>query len=113
MMQRTVRLLLLSAVLGSLSAQIFKSIDLSTANTAKKFYVVFASRNDTTTGHAFVVWGIEDGVRRCSTGKAFGLYPESDTSTCRTAFGTVPGGLVDEKINHRVRKTAPELIIQV
>src|SRR5260370_18998830 len=109
MMQRTVRLLLLSAVLGSLSAQIFKSIDLSTDKTPKKFYVVFASRNDTTTGHAFVVWGIEDGVRRCTSVKAFGLYPQSDSGTCRTAFGTVSGHLVDEKINHSMGKIAAEL----
>jgi hypothetical protein len=113
MMRPSARLLLLSAVLGSLSAQVSKSIDLSTAKTAKKFYVVFASRNDTTTGHAFVVWGIEDGVRRCSSVKAFGLYPESDSGNCRTAFGTVSGHLVDEKINHSVGKIAAELIVQV
>src|SRR6266404_799148 len=114
MMQHFARLLLLSAVLGSLSAQVSKSIDLSTATTAKKkFYVVFASRKDTTTGHAFVVWGIEDGVRRRSSVKAFGLYPESDSSTCRTTFGTVSGHLVDEKINHSMGKIAAELIVQV
>ena len=113
MMQRSARLLLLWAVLGSLSAQVSKSIDLSTAKTAKKFFVMFASRNDTTTGHAFVVWGIEDGVRRRSTVKAFGLYPESDSGACRTAFGTVSGHLVDEKINHGMGKIAAELIVQV
>jgi hypothetical protein len=113
MMQRFARLLLLSAVLGPLSAQVSKGIDLTTAKTVKKFYVVFASRNDTTTGHAFVVWGIEDGVRRRSTVKAFGLYPESDSGACRTAFGTVSGHLVDEKINHSMGKIAAELIVQV
>jgi hypothetical protein len=112
-MQRFATFLLLSAALGSLSAQVSKSIDLSTAKAAKKFYVVFASRNDTTTGHAFVVWGVEDDVHRCSSVKAFGLYPESDNGTCRTAFGTVSGHLVDEKINHSVGKIAAELVVQV
>ena len=106
-------LLLLSVVLGSLSAQTSRRLDLTTTQAAKKFYVVFASRNDTTTGHAFIVWGVEDDKRRCSTVQALGLYPESDSGTCRTAFGTVSGHLVDEKVNHSVGKIAAQLTVRV
>jgi hypothetical protein len=112
-MRRSAILLLLPVLLGSLSAQASKRLDLSTTHAARKFYVVFASRNDTTTGHAFVVWGVEDGKRRCSQVQALGLYPESDSGTCRTAFGTVSGHLVDEKINHSVGKIAAQLIVRV
>ena len=59
------------------------------------------------------MWGIEDGVPRCSSVKAFGLYPESDSGACRTAFGTVSGHLVDQKVKHSVGKIAAELIVQV
>jgi len=106
-------LMLLPVLLGSLSAQASKRLDLSTTHAARKFYVVFASRNDTTTGHAFVVWGVEDDKRRCSKVQALGLYPESDSGTCRTAFGTVSGHLVDEKVNHSVGKIAAQLIVRV
>ena len=105
---------LAAAVLASpLAAQESKTLDLSTAAGNKNYYVVFAARGGSATGHAFVVWGIEDGVRRRSSIKAFGLYPESDSANCTSMVRSVPGAVMDELVNHSVQGITVELIVRV
>ena len=96
-----------------LCAQVSKTIDLSTTQGGKAHYVVFASRGGSVTGHAFVVWGIEDDARRQSTIQAFGLYPENDSANCRSMIRTVPGRVMDEMANHSVQSINMELIVRV
>src|SRR5260370_710683 len=96
-----------------LSAQVSKTLDLSTTPGNQRFYVIFASRGGSATGHAFVVWGMEDDVRQRSTIKAFGLYPESEGNNCSSAVRTVPGRVLDELANHSVQGITQELIVRV
>ena len=97
----------------ALSAQVSKSLDLSTTHGLKKFYVVFAARGGSATGHAFVVWGVEDGIRRRSSIKAFGLYPAAEGTNCSSAVRTVPGRVMDELQNHSVQGITQQLIVRV
>jgi hypothetical protein len=94
-------------------AQVSKTLDLSTEQGKNIYYVVFASRGGSSTGHAFVVWGIEDGVHRKSTIRAFGLYPENDGTNCSSAVRTVPGRVMDELLNHSVQSINQQLIVRV
>jgi hypothetical protein len=105
--------LLLGACLLPLSAQTIKTLDLSTTALNKRFYVIFAARGGSFTGHAFVMWGLEDSVRKRSTIRAFGLYPESDQNACQSAFGKIAGTIVDESVNHGIADITDELIVQV
>lgn len=98
---------------ASPSEPVSKTLDLSTVPTSKTYYVVLASRGGSATGHAFVVWGIEDRVRRRSTIQALGLYPENDTAQCSTVVRTVPGRVMDELINHSVQGITQELVVRV
>jgi hypothetical protein len=110
--------LLLGASVIPVSAQTIRTLDLSgaAANSAaanKKFYVIFAARGGSATGHAFVMWGVEDSVQKRSTIRAFGLYPESDQNACRSAFGRIAGTIVDESVNHSMIDITDELIVKV
>jgi hypothetical protein len=90
-----------------------KTLDLSTAIGKKAHYVVFAARGGSATGHAFVVWGIEDGVSRRSSIRALGLYPEASANNCSSVVRTVPGRVMDEMLNHSVQSITEELIVRV
>ncbi len=103
----------LGVSLAPLEAQVSKTLDLSTTYGLKTFYVVFASRGGSATGHAFVVWGVEDGVRRKSTVRALGLYPEGEGTNCSSVVRTVPGRVMDELINHSVQGITQQLIVRV
>ena len=105
--------LLLGASILPVSAQAIKTLDLSSTTANKKFYVIFAARGGSATGHAFVMWGLEDSVRKRSTIRAFGLYPERDQNACRSAFGKIAGTIVDESVNHGIADITDELIVQV
>src|SRR5260370_5223901 len=101
-------------VLPPLSAQTIKTLDLSTTTSnSQKFYVIFAARGGSATGHAFVMWGVEDSVRKRSPIRSFGLYPETDQNACRSAFGKIAGTIVDESVNHSIADITDELIVQV
>ena len=104
---------LLFLILAPLCAQVSKTLDLSTKDDSKTHYVVFASRGGSATGHAFVVWGVEDGERRQSTIQAFGLYPENEGTNCSSVIRTVPGRVMDELANHSVQSITMELIVRV
>jgi len=97
----------------ALSAQVSKTIDLSTEHGRKAYYVVFASRGGSATGHALVVWGIEDGIKRRSSIRALGLYPEGEGTNCSSVVRTVPGRVMDELINHSVQGITEELVVRV
>lgn len=97
----------------SLSAQAIQTMDRSTARTRTKYYVIFAVRGGSATGHAFVLWGTEDSVHKRSTIKAYGLYPKNDKDGCSSAFRKVPGAVVDESLNHGVTEITDELIVKV
>jgi len=99
--------------IASVVAQTSKILDLSAAVSPKKFYVIFAARGGSATGHAFVLWGVEDGIHRRSTIRAFGLYPESDKNNCQSVYRRIPGTVVDESLNHGISKITDQLIVRV
>jgi hypothetical protein len=75
---------------SALCAQNSKTLDLRTRHTRKSFYVILAARGGSATGHAFVLWGVEDNVHRRSTIQAFGLYPEGTGANCGALVRNVP-----------------------
>ncbi len=102
-----------------LSAQVLQTLDLSTKHGRrafpKAFYVVLASRGGSSTGHAFVVWGVEDGARKMSSMEALGLYPASDGANCAALVHSVSGSgrVLDEMANHSVQGITYALIVKV
>jgi hypothetical protein len=107
--------LAIALALFPLSAQVLQTMDLSTTHGRKTFYVVLASRGGSSTGHAFVVWGIEDGARKMSSIEALGLYPESDGANCAALMHSVSGSgrVMDEMANHSVQGITYALIVKV
>jgi hypothetical protein len=97
------------------SAQVLQTLDLSAAQGRQAYYVVLASRGGSSTGHAFVVWGIEDGARKMSSMEALGLYPENEVTDCATLIHTVSGSgrVMDEMLNHSVQSITYALIVKV
>jgi hypothetical protein len=100
-------------VIHPISAQTSKTLDLHRQHSKKSFYVVLAARGGSATGHAFVVWGVEDGVRHKTTVRALGLYPDSSANNCGTLVRTVPGGVLDELKTHSFQAITEELIVRV
>jgi hypothetical protein len=103
---------------SALHAQNIKTLDLRTQrlqpqHARKSFYVILAARGGSATGHAFVLWGIEDSVRRRTTIQAFGLYPDGSRRNCSSLVRTVPGGISDEMKNHSFQAITEELIVRV
>lgn len=107
--------ILLALALGAfpVSAQVLTTLDLSAGHGHPAFYVVLASRGGSSTGHAFVVWGIEDDTRKMSSIEALGLYPENDSEQCSTVVTTVSGRVMDEMVNHSVQGITYALILHV
>ena len=97
----------------SIQAQTVKTLDLHTQPSKNVFYVVLASRGGSATGHAFVVWGIEDAKTHRTTVRAEGLYPEGNSSSCSSQVRTVPGGMLDELKTHSFQSIDQELIVRV
>jgi hypothetical protein len=97
------------------SAQVLQTLDLSATQGRQAYYVVLASRGGSSTGHAFVVWGIEDGARKMSSMEALGLYPENEVADCATLIHTVSGSgrVMDEMLNHSVQSITYALIVKV
>ncbi len=112
-----------AVLIAPLCAQNIKTLDLRTPHPRKRhsrnqdsrrsFYVILAARGGSATGHAFVLWGIEDSVRRRTTIQAFGLYPDGSRGNCSSLVRSVPGGLLDEMKNHSFQAITQELIVRV
>jgi len=88
-------------------------MDLHTQHSKNSFYVVLASRGGSATGHAFVVWGIEDALHHRTTVRALGLYPDSSGTNCSSVVRTVPGGIFDELKTHSFQSINQALIVRV
>ncbi len=97
----------------SIQAQIVKTLDLHAQPSKSAFYVVLASRGGSATGHAFVVWGMEDARTHRTTVRALGLYPEGSSSSCSSQVRTVPGGMLDELKTHSFQSIDQELVVRV
>jgi hypothetical protein len=102
-----------AVVICPISAQTSQMLDLHSQHSKKAYFVVLAARAGSATGHAFVVWGIEDGVRHRSTVRALGLYPDSSSTNCSSLVRTVPGGVLDELQTHSFQGITEELIVRV
>jgi hypothetical protein len=74
------------------------------------YYIVFCARGGSRTGHAFVVWGVEDRQRRLSTSQAYGFYPAQDG--VHMIFGSVSGQLRAEAFGSMSQIT-DRLIVRV
>jgi hypothetical protein len=103
----------LAVPISQLHAQASKTIDLRAGHSKSSFYVVLAARGGSATGHAFVVWGVEDARRHRSTVRALGLYPDGSSSNCSSVVRTVPGGVLDELKTHSFQGITQELIVRV
>jgi hypothetical protein len=107
-------------------------IVLSKSDDANRYFVVFAARGSTVetrswTGHAFVVWGIEDTRTQQSSYRAYGMYPKdpNEDGDKNAGFGAVPqeilrmvfggpGELRDEAPKmHSVGAITHDLIVEV
>ncbi len=114
-MARFVPALLLLAA-NALAAPLSKVLDLRNSVCAEKsYYVVLAARGGSATGHALVIWGIEDNEKAKSTIQALGLYPEGsrESDNCASTVRSVPGGLLDELHSHSVDAITQQLIVRV
>lgn len=107
------RILILAALTSALDAQNSKTLDFHTQRSRKSFYVILAARDGSATGHAFVLWGVEDHVRRRSTIRAFGLYPDGGGANCGALARNVSGGILDEMKNHSFQAITQQLIVRV
>lgn len=96
-----------------LAAQTSKTLDLHTQRSKSSYYVILASRGGSATGHAFVVWGVEDAPRHRTTVRALGLYPESSSTNCSSLVRNVPGGMLDELQTHSFQGIDQKLILRV
>jgi hypothetical protein len=97
-----------------------KEIDFRQKTEENKYFLVFAARGDSEegksiTGHAFVIWGIEDHKANSSSYKAWGFYPQdlSPLGQVRAIFGQVPGNIVDEVLKGSLRTVSDTLIVRV
>jgi hypothetical protein len=102
-----------SAAGFSCGAQSIQTLDLHRHKSKDAFYVVLASRGGSATGHAFVVWGVEDARTHRTTVRAEGLYPEGSSSSCGPQVRTVRGGMLDELKTHSFQSIDEELIVRV
>ena len=93
--------------------QTSKTIDLRTEHARNSYYVVLASRGGSATGHAFVVWGVEDARRHRTTVRALGLHPENSGANCSSLVRHVPGGMLDELKTHSFQVITQALIVRV
>lgn len=114
----TLYLLVYSAQLYS---QNVKNIDLTSKKDDSKYFVVICGRNNTITGHAFIVWGREDAILQQSVlDGAFGLYAKETGSTTadgirifKAFFSKVPGEIADEFYKGSLTQELIRFIIQV
>src|SRR5271170_2068193 len=113
MAARVIQLSLLFLFTNALSAQVSKTLDLTSTPEKNTHYVVFASRGRSATGHSFVIWGVEDAARKRSTVQALGLYPEKSAPSCGSLTSNVPGLLLDELATHSLEAVDQELIVRV
>lgn len=98
-----------------------KSLDLTSKADASKYFVVLCGRNNSLTGHAFIIWAKEDAVARQSVVEgAFGLYPQgagnssgASSGTIQSVFMKVPGEIADEFYKGSLRQDLIRLIVQV
>lgn len=88
-----------------------KQVDRRTYSdaTGNKYYLVFCARGGSATGHAFIIWGIEDNRRFVSGQKAFGFYPSKGIG----AFGSVPGNIKDEALSGKMNLITDRLTVRV
>ncbi|MUG92096.1 hypothetical protein F7734_06345 [Scytonema sp. UIC 10036] len=88
-----------------------KQIDRRTYSdaTENQYYLVFCARGGSPTGHAFIIWGVEDNNKLISAQEAFGFYPSQGTGV----FGSVPGSVKDEALSEKMNFITDRLIVQV
>lgn len=98
-----------------------KTLDLTSKSDQSKYFVVLCGRNNSVTGHAFIVWGKEDVAAQQSIIEgAFGLYSKNSGSSSadgsaifKAFFSKVPGEIADEFYKGSLTQDLIRLIIQV
>ncbi len=91
-----------------------KTLDLTSKPDNNKYFVVICGRNNTLTGHTFVVWGKEDSISQQSIIEgAFGLYSKTNGSIIKAFFSKVPGEIADEFYKGSMTQDLIRLIIRV
>jgi len=98
-----------------------KTLDLTSKSDQSKYFVVLCGRNNSATGHAFIVWGKEDAIAQQSIIEAaFGLYSKNSGSSStdgsaifKAFFSKVPGEIADEFYKGSLTQDLIRLIIQV
>jgi len=90
-------------------AQTVKRIDLRNGSGISTFYLVFAAREGSPVGHAFVIWGSDDADKQMCVQNAFGLYPQKG----KGVFGEVAGEIANESLKGGMSKISDRLIVIV
>ena len=106
-------------------------LPLAKSTDGNRYFVVFAARGSTKeikslTGHAFIVWGIEDTKAQKSSYTAYGMYPKDPAKggDGNAAYGAVPPGILgmvfgtpgeikDESTMHSIGSITNDLIVEV
>jgi hypothetical protein len=115
-------LLIVGCTFGTSGAEaLVKVIDLTQKREQSPLFLVFCARDNTPSGHAFVVWGKEDAAKLMSTISAFGFYakesggsPSNGSSTASGAlFETVPGEIADDLAKGSLHQDLTRFIVKV
>ena len=107
--------LLFAMLLATTAHAGVKEIDRRTASDTNDYYLVFCARGGSITGHAFVVWGMNDRQRQLSSQQAFGMYAMTDKAGdfIRSVFSPIPGNIVNESLKGSLSKVTDRLIVRV
>lgn len=108
------RLVLLSVVVAAAHTALAldKTIDRRTMSdgSGSRYFVVLCARGGSATGHAFVVWGMEDAQKAMSSQEGHGFYSKNGEAGL---FGPVPGELKDEAVKKSISQISDRLIVEV
>ena len=85
-----------------------KTIDIRNMSEKNAYYIVFCARkpdiknNKSLTGHAFVIFGIEDHQKKMSISSAFGFYPKNGKGIVEAVPGKIAKELFSSKISSKL-----------
>src|ERR1043166_744959 len=95
------------------------TIDLTQKKEQSPLFLVICARDNTLSGHAFIVWGKEDAQKQMSTVTAYGYYAKEGASSAGSSvaltalFGAVPGELADDLAKGSLHQDLTRVILRV
>jgi hypothetical protein len=97
------------------NVKVIRTVAKAKSQTGDHYYLIFAARGGSPTGHAFVMWAEETEDNASSSYEGYGFYPEENTSgeISKTVLGPVPGRFIGEAKNHSWPLTTDRLVVEV